>query len=152
MTLPTQQKAKPTNQNSSLDRIQRLSDELIATAEAGDWTRLLELENEWLSNIKTFIVAHKQEQQLQAQQQLQVQQQKPQQQLKEQKTEQKKDQQQQTPLPLNYLENLLKMNSTLYRQCQQSRETLVKTVDDIRQTQPESDAPENTTRRFGRFS
>lgn len=38
------------------NRIQALSDELVETAESGDWTRLLVLENEWLESIKKYIV------------------------------------------------------------------------------------------------
>lgn len=38
------------------ERIQALSDEMIETAKAGDWSHLLVLENEWLDSIKKFIV------------------------------------------------------------------------------------------------
>lgn len=59
MAISTLRKQTTMNiQDPAWMRIQSLSDELVATAEAGDWTRLLVLENEWLESIKNFVIDH----------------------------------------------------------------------------------------------
>lgn len=97
--------AKSEDKSVVWQRIQHLSNELIETAEAGDWTALLRLENEWLKNIKQFVETHR---------------------------EQVKQPQAGT-LSVAHLESLLGINDDLYQQCQQSRANAANQIDAIRQ-------------------
>lgn len=85
------------------ERIQALSDELIATAELGDWTRMLSLENEWLNSIKQFIISH-----------------------------QTKKQAKKEAVSVDYLDNILDINQELYQQCAVSKSRLTRDINATR--------------------